>query len=149
MISSTALPKVTFINAPMASPKPAATVSVAFPSKPASGTMAMAFMANTTPAGACAKCTAIPAGTNTNNTFAQLPNIMMRTVRETRDTIPARGGLTTSVASASGAEFSVAGWVWVGVRAGARVGSAVFFSFASEFGPVIVGTVRRLGFGVL
>ena len=55
MMSSTALPNVTFIKAPTVSPRLLATLSVAWLRRPASGMMAMAFMANMTPAGNLAK----------------------------------------------------------------------------------------------
>ena len=51
MINSTALPNVTFIKAPMVSPRRQATLSVAWLRRPASGIMAIAFIAKTTPAG--------------------------------------------------------------------------------------------------
>lgn len=54
-INSTALPNVTFINAPTVSPRRLATLSVAWLRRAASGTIATAFMANITPAGSCAK----------------------------------------------------------------------------------------------
>ena len=52
MMSSTAFPNVTFIKAPTVSPIRLAMLSVAWLRSPASGTMASAFIANTTPAGA-------------------------------------------------------------------------------------------------
>jgi len=51
IMSSTAFPNVTFISAPAVSPVRLATLSVAWLRRPARGTMAIAFIANTTPAG--------------------------------------------------------------------------------------------------
>ena len=72
MISSTALPNVTFINAPTVSPKSLAILWVAWLNKPAKGTIAIAFMANTTLGFILATCRAMPTGTNIKRTLSQL-----------------------------------------------------------------------------
>lgn len=66
MMSSTALPKVTFISAPTVSPILLATLSVAWLSKPARGTIAMAFMPKIIPGLRLAVLATIPTGTKTN-----------------------------------------------------------------------------------
>lgn len=55
MISSTAFPKVTFIRAATVSPQRPAMLSVAWLRRPATGIIAIAFMAKTMPAGTDAK----------------------------------------------------------------------------------------------
>jgi hypothetical protein len=55
MMSSTALPKVTFINAPTVSPMRLATLSVAWLRSPANGMIAIAFIAKMMLAGMPAK----------------------------------------------------------------------------------------------
>ena len=55
MISSTAFPKVTFIRAATVSPQRPAMLSVAWLRSPATGIIAIAFMAKTMPAGTDAK----------------------------------------------------------------------------------------------
>ena len=65
IISSTALPKVTFISAPMVSPILLATLSVAWLRRPARGMIAIAFMPKTMPGFRLAALAAIPTGTTT------------------------------------------------------------------------------------
>ena len=72
MMSSTALPNVTFISAPTVSPILLATLSVAWLNSPARGMMAMAFIANTIVGFTPAKLTAIPTGTKTKRRLSQL-----------------------------------------------------------------------------
>ena len=69
MISSTALPNVTFISAPTVSPILLATLSVAWLRRPAKGMIAMAFIPKMTPGCKLAAFEAIPTGTNTSNRF--------------------------------------------------------------------------------
>src|SRR5215472_11714726 len=68
MISSTALPKETLSKAPQVSPNLLATLSVAWVSRPAKGTMAMAFMAKMISGFKPAMFTAMPIGTKMSNT---------------------------------------------------------------------------------
>ena len=72
MISSTALPKVTFMRAPIVSPSSLATLSVAWLSNPASGTIAIAFIANTMVGFTPAAFTAIPTGTNIRRILSEV-----------------------------------------------------------------------------
>jgi len=72
MISSTALPKETLSKAPKVSPNLLATLSVAWVSRPAKGTIAMAFMAKITSGFKPATFTAMPTGTKMSNTLTQL-----------------------------------------------------------------------------
>jgi hypothetical protein len=82
MISSTALPNVTFMSAPIASPICAATLSVAKLSRPASGTMATAFMLNATGPLRLSICaTAMPTGTKISSTLIQLDVTMVHSAR--------------------------------------------------------------------
>ena len=67
MISSTALPNVTFISAPTVSPILLATLSVAWLRRPAKGMIAMAFIPNMIPGLRLAALAAIPTGTKTSN----------------------------------------------------------------------------------
>lgn len=74
MMSSTALPKVMFIRAPIVSPSSLATLSVAWLSSPARGMMAIAFIAKTIVLFTPAACTAMPTGTNPKRRLIQLEN---------------------------------------------------------------------------
>lgn len=69
MMSSTALPKVTFISAPIVSPILLATLSVAWLSRPAKGMIAMAFMPKMIPGLRLTALATIPTGTKTNKTL--------------------------------------------------------------------------------
>lgn len=71
-MSSTALPKETFRSAPSVSPSFVATASVAWASMPASGMMAMAFMAKIISGLRPAAWTAMPMGTKINSKLTQL-----------------------------------------------------------------------------
>lgn len=71
MINSTALPKLTFNNAPSVSPSLCATLSVAKESIPAKGIIAMAFIAKMMVGFTFAKLHAIPTGTKTRRTLTQ------------------------------------------------------------------------------
>lgn len=92
MISSTALPKVTFKRAPILSPSLLATLSVANPKSEARGMMATQLMANTTvglmelssPARSRIAPRAIPTGTKTNRTLIQLDRMMSFIDRQIR-----------------------------------------------------------------
>ena len=72
MMSSTALPNVTFMSAPTVSPILLATLSVAWLSIPARGMIAIAFIANTVVGLTPAALTAMPTGTKTKRTLSQL-----------------------------------------------------------------------------
>ena len=72
MISSTALPKVMFIRAPIVSPISLATLWVAWLNSPASGIIAIAFIANTMLLFTPAAWTAMPTGTKTKSVLSQL-----------------------------------------------------------------------------
>ena len=93
MISSTALPKVTFINAPMVSPILPATLSVANDRSAASGIMAIAFMAKTTVGLTIGFLVltlpmipkARPTGTKTSSQLTQLEKMILLTSRRKRD----------------------------------------------------------------
>jgi len=67
MISSTALPNVTFISAPIVSPILFATLSVAWLRSPANGMIAIAFIPNMIPGLRLAALDAMPIGTKTSN----------------------------------------------------------------------------------
>lgn len=74
IMSSTAFPNVTFMRDPIVSPMSLATLSVAYASSPASGIMAIAFIANTIFPFTPAKWTATPTGTKIKRTLSQVEN---------------------------------------------------------------------------